>query len=81
MSIYPTLQPMPFGLSPQWPFAVSNNPITQQQYGQPVQQILQILQTVSQQLQQLQYSQQQQLQHMCNSSCRSSPRSWRNFSS
>ena len=64
---YPTSQPMPFGLSPQWPFAVSSNPITQQQYGQPVQQILQILQTVPQQLQQLQqlqYAQQQQLQHV-----------------
>jgi len=64
---YPASQPVPFGLSPQWPFAVSSGPITPQQSGQPVQQILQILQTVPQQLQQLQqlqYAQQQQLQHV-----------------
>ena len=65
---YPTSQPIPFGLSPQWPFAVSSNPFPQpQQYGQPLQQILQVLQTVPQQLQhlqQLQYAQHQQLQHV-----------------
>ena len=65
---YPTSQPIPFGLSPQWPGALSGNPSTQpQQYGQPLQQIFQILQMVPHQLQhlqQLQYAQQQQLQHV-----------------
>ena len=65
---YPISQPIPFGLSPQWPSALSGNPSTQpQQYGQPLQQIFQILQMVPhqlQQLQQLQYAQQQQLQHV-----------------
>ena len=65
---YPTSQQIPFGLSPQWPVALSGNPSTQpQQYGQPLQQIFQILQMVPhqlQQLQQLQYAQQQQLQHV-----------------
>ena len=65
---YPTSQPIPFGLSPQWPLALSGNPSTQpQQYGQPLQQIFQILQMVPHQLQhlqQLQYAQQQQLQHV-----------------
>lgn len=65
---YPTSQPIPFGLSPQWPVAVGGNPFTQtQQYGQPLQQIFQILQMVPHQLQhlqQLQYAQQQQLVHV-----------------
>ena len=65
---YPTSQPISFGLSPQWPLALSGNPSTPpQQYGQPFQQIFQILQTVPHQLhhlQQLQYAQQQQLQHV-----------------
>lgn len=66
--MYPTSQPIPFGISPQWPFAPTGNPSTQPpQYGQPFQQIFQVLQTVPQQLQhlqQLQYAQQQQLQHV-----------------
>jgi hypothetical protein len=65
---YPTSQPIPFGLSPQWPFALVGSQSTPvQQYGQPLQQIFQILQMVPQQLQhlqQLQYAQQQQLQHV-----------------
>ena len=65
---YPTSQSIPFGLSPQWPFALGASPSTQpQQYGPPVQQIFQILQMVPhqlQQLQQLQYAQQQQLQYV-----------------
>jgi hypothetical protein len=65
---YPTSQPIPLGLSPQWPVALSGNPFTQpQQYGHPLQQIVQILQIVPhqlQQLQQLQYTQQQQLQYV-----------------
>ena len=65
---YPTSQSTPFGLSPQWPFALSSNPAAlPQQYGQPLQQIFQILQMVPQQLQhlqQLQYAQQQQLQYV-----------------
>lgn len=63
---YPTSQPIPFGLSPQWPLALSGNPATQQ-YGQPFQQFVQILQMVPHQLQQLQqllYAQQQQLQYL-----------------
>jgi hypothetical protein len=64
---YPAAQPIPFGITPQWPFAVSSHPSTQQHYGPPLQQILQVLQIVPQQLQQLQqlqYAQQQQLQHV-----------------
>ena len=65
---YHTSQSIPFGLSPQWPFALGGNASTQpQQYGPPVQQIFQILQMVPhqlQQLQQLQYAQQQQLQYV-----------------
>ena len=62
---YPTSQPIPFGLSPQWPGALSGNPSTQpQQHGHPLQQIFQVLQMVPHQLQQLQYAQQQQLQHV-----------------
>lgn len=65
---YPTSQPIPFGLVPQWPFALSGAPSTPpQHYGQPLQQVFQILQMVPQQLQQLQqlqYAQQQQLQHV-----------------
>ena len=62
---YPTSQPISFGLSPQWPLALSGNPSTQpQQHGHPLQQIFQVLQMVPHQLQQLQYAQQQQLQHV-----------------
>ena len=62
---YPNPQPVPFGLSPQWPLALSGNPSTQpQQHGHPLQQIFQVLQMVPHQLQQLQYAQQQQLQHV-----------------
>ena len=65
--MYPTSQSIPFGLSPQWPFAPTGIPAGQLQYGQPLQQIFQVLQMVPHQLQhlqQLQYAQQQQLQHV-----------------
>ena len=66
--MYPNSQTIPFGLSPQWPIALTDTPSTlPQQYGQPFQQIFQILQMVPQQLQhlqQLQYTQQQQLQYV-----------------
>ena len=67
-SVYPISQPNPFGLSPYGPFTVTPNQFTsQQQFGQPLQQILQVLQNVPQQLQQLQqqqHVQQQQVQYV-----------------